>query len=604
MGTALATIALPASSLAIWALLRSSLRRRLVALPSADRWHAAVTPSLGGIGIFLGFSLGLWGAAAIGAFSPSEAFVGIYAAVSLVFLAGLVDDLFRLNPLVKLAAQGVAAAIVISTGTHVQLVHNPVAGDAIAVAWLIGVSNAFNLLDNMDGLAATLAAIAFGFFAVDAVTVHPDDAALAFALAGALACIGFLPFNLRPGKPAAVFMGDSGSQMLGFALAALGLTSSWLVAGSTTIGTLILPVLILAVPILDTTLVTVARLLDGRPVYQGGRDHSSHRLVRFGLSEPSTVALLALISLCIGGSSLAYTVLDNSRYTIIGVVLTFALLVQFGSFLADIDRRPLPLDEKPSVFQIFAVHWRRLVEVFVDFFLISGSFFAAYAIRFGWPGTDTQQIVRNLALPVVLAARYLAFIPFGLYRPVWRFAGARDAVGIAMAVLVSEFLALSFLVFTHDLYDFNRSFFIIDALLCMLTIAGSRFAERMIITGPRSVRDRTARRTLIVGAGRTGRSMMRELRETAGERVVGFVDDNPYLRRRSVHGVKVLGSTGEVERLLERWRPDIVLVTIPDAPRETLDAVVSACTEAGVDCRFVRREIDLDPRVVFGAPAE
>ena len=109
-------------------------------------------------------------------------------------------------------------------------------------------------------------------------------------------------------------MGDSGSQALGFALAALGLISSWRVAG-TTVATLILPVLILAVPILDTTLVTVARLLDGRPIHQGGRDHSSHRLVRYGLSERSAVALLALIAFCIGGSSLAYNVLDNWRYT-------------------------------------------------------------------------------------------------------------------------------------------------------------------------------------------------------------------------------------------------------------------------------------------------
>jgi UDP-GlcNAc:undecaprenyl-phosphate GlcNAc-1-phosphate transferase len=468
---------------------------------------------------------------------------------------------------------------------------------------LIGVSNAFNLLDNMDGLAASLAAIAFGFFAVDAVTVHPNDESLAFALSGALACIGFLPFNLRKGRAALVFMGDSGSQMLGFALAALGLTSSWRVAG-TTVATLILPVLVLAVPILDTTLVTVVRLLDGRPVSQGGRDHSSHRLVRFGLSEHTTVALLALISLGIGGSSLAYNVLDNSSYTIIGVVVTFALLVQFASFLADIDRRPLPLETQPSLAQVFAVHWRRLVEVLVDFVIITASFFAAYAIRFGWPGTDTQQIVRNLTLPVLLAVRYLIFIPFGLYRPVWRYAGARDAVVIAAAVLVSELLALGYIVFTQDIYDFDRSFFVIDALICMIGISASRFAERSIVSGRRTVRDRSVRRTLIVGAGRTGRSMMHELRETAGERVVGFLDDNPSLRRRSVHGVRVLGATHELARVLDRAKPDIVLVTIPDAPRETLDTIVEGCAKSGVDCRFVRRETDLDPRVIFGAAAE
>jgi FlaA1/EpsC-like NDP-sugar epimerase len=118
------------------------------------------------------------------------------------------------------------------------------------------------------------------------------------------------------------------------------------------------------------------------------------------------------------------------------------------------------------------------------------------------------------------------------------------------------------------------------------------------------VRDRTGRRTLIVGAGRTGRSLMRELRETAGERVVGFIDDNPRLRRRRVHGVPVIGSTKEASRLLERAKPDIVLITIPDAPRERLDEVVDACLQAGVTCRFVRREIDLDPHVVLGSAAE
>ena len=162
------------------------------------------------------------------------------------------------------------------------------------------MTNAFNLLDNMDGLAATLAAIAFVFFAIDAVSTHPNDTVLVLALAGACACAGFLPFNLRPHRQALVFMGDSGSQVLGFTLASLGLLASWNVAEST-VATFLLPILILAVPVLDTTLVTVVRLLEGRPISQGGRDHSSHRLVRFGLSEKHAVLLLALIAIALGG---------------------------------------------------------------------------------------------------------------------------------------------------------------------------------------------------------------------------------------------------------------------------------------------------------------
>ncbi len=601
MSTLAAIVASPVAAAAIWTLLRSPLARRLVAEPSSERWHDAPTPVLGGIGIFAGFSAGLWTAAAAGAFAPDEALAGIYGGCALLFLAGLADDLVGLPPLGKLAAQLGGAAIVLGTGTHVQLVHDRLIGDAIAVLWLVGVSNAFNLLDNMDGLAATMAGIAFAFFAIDAVTLHPSHLSLAFALAGALACAAFLPFNLRRGR-ALVFMGDAGSLTLGFALAALGLTSSWRVAGSATVATLALPVLVLAVPIFDTALVTIVRLLEGRPIYQGGRDHSSHRLVRLGLSEKHAVVLLALIATCIGGSSLAYNVFTRSRYAAAGVVLTFALLVQFASFLADVEQRAT--GQQVGITQAFAVHWRRLVEVVVDFVVISGSAVAAYVIEFGWPGSISQRFIAGLTLPVLLATRYLAFILFGLYRSVWRYAGARDAAAIVSAVILSEIVTLAFMVLSQNMRDFGRSFFIVDALICMFAVGASRFAERTLVVGLRRVGDRTARRTLIVGAGRTGRSLMRELRETAGERVVGFVDDNPRLRRRRIHGVQVVGTIGEIPRLLARIRPDVVLVTIPNAPRERLDAAVAACAAAGVPCRFVRREIDLDPRVVLGAGAE
>jgi len=367
--------AFPAAALAIWILVRTPLARRLVANPSADRWHETATPLLGGAGMFAGFTVGLWAAVAVGAVDPTQELAGIYGGIVLLFAAGLVDDLFHLRPAAKLAAQIAAALLVILTGTNVQIVDNGVVAGVIALVWLVGMTNAFNLLDNMDGLAATMAGIAFAFFAVDAATNHPSHTVLALALAGAAACAGFLPWNLRPHRKALVFMGDSGSQMLGFTLAALGLSASWKLAG-TTVATLVLPILVLAVPILDTALVTVIRLLEGRPVYQGGRDHSSHRLVRLGLSEKTTVLLLALVASALGATSLAYNVLDDQRITLVGVLLTFVLLVQFASFLADIEKRPA-LDGTPGVLGTFDVHWRRLVEVVVDFAVVSGSFVAA-----------------------------------------------------------------------------------------------------------------------------------------------------------------------------------------------------------------------------------
>jgi UDP-GlcNAc:undecaprenyl-phosphate GlcNAc-1-phosphate transferase len=599
-----AIAALPAAAAAIWLLLHTPLAARLGAAPREDRWHERTTPVLGGIGIFAGILTGFWVAVAVGAAPASRELVAILGGCAILFVAGLLDDLFSLGPIPKLAAQVAAALLVIFNGLTISgLISNDFLAGVVALIWLVGMTNAFNLLDNMDGLAATLAGIAAVFFAIDALEVHKSHAVLALSLALALACAGFLPFNLRYGKSAAVFMGDSGSQVLGFLLAALGLTASWKVAG-TTVATLLLPILILAVPILDTTLVTVVRLLDGRPVYQGGRDHTSHRLVYHGLSEKRAVVLLAVISAALGTTSLFYSVLDNAWVTLIGVLLTFALLVQFASVLSDVERSPGLVADRGWL-RTFVANPRRLVESLVDFALITASFALAYYLRLQGSGVAYQRHIFAVSIAVVVAARYLAFIPFGLYRGVWRYAGARDAASIVAAVVVSEVVAYLILDATQTWGPFPRSVFIIDALICTVLIGASRFWERAFVRGVSSLTGRAKRnRTLIVGAGRGGRSLLRELRETPGEQVVGFVDDDPRLSRRRLQGVPVLGDTSEIEQILSKSRPDTVLVTIPDAPRERLGLVVDACALAQLPCRFVRRHTDLDPDIALRATVD
>src|SRR5437588_152584 len=463
---------------------------------------------VGGIGIFAGLVTGFLLAVAAGAAPASRELLAILGACGVLFVAGLLDDLFSLGPIPKLAAQLAAAGIVIANGATISgLISNDILADVVAVVWLVGLTNAFNLLDNMDGLAATLAGIAAVFFAIDALTVHSNHAVLALALALALACAGFLPFNLRPGRPAAAFMGDSGSQVLGFALAALGLTASWKVAG-TTVATLLLPILVLAVPILDTTLVTVVRLLAGRPVYQGGRDHTSHRLVYHGLSEKRAVVLLAVISAALGTTSLFYAVLDNAWVTLIGVLLTFALLVQFASVLSDVERAPGFTGDRGWL-RTFVANPRRLVESVVDFALVTASFAVAYYLRLQGSGNGYDRHIFLVSLAVLLAVRYLAFIPFGLYRGVWRYAGARDAASILAAVVVSEVVAYLVLDATQVWGPFPRSIFIIDALVCTLLVGASRFWERAFVRAVSSLTGRGGRRrTLIVGAGRGGRSLL------------------------------------------------------------------------------------------------
>jgi UDP-GlcNAc:undecaprenyl-phosphate GlcNAc-1-phosphate transferase len=596
VSAAVTIAALPVAAAVLWGLLRSSgLDGRLVAHPSGERWHDAPTPTYGGVGITAGLFAGVGLAAAVGAVDVSGELLGILAGCAVLFVAGLVDDIRHLSPLAKLVAQFAAAGIAVAAGLRVELVGNDVVATLVALVWLVGITNAFNLLDNMDGLAATLAAVACGYFAVDAATAHENDLVLVVSLSLGFACLGFLPFNLRPGSRAAVFMGDAGSQVLGFMLAALGLAASWTTAG-TTVATMLLPLLVLAIPILDTTLVTITRLRERRPVTQGGKDHSSHRLVYYGLSESRAVALLALIALALGATALAYNVLDNERLTIVGVLLTFVLLVQFGGFLADLSERTRRGQAgDTSLRHALTFEPRRLVEVLVDFVLVCGSFLASYLLVVGDRGTELQRGVFLAALPVVLGVTYVAFVAFRIYRRVWRFATSRDALAIAGAVCSANLAALGIVAATRSLGPFPARVFLVDAVLCTALVTASRLTLKAL---PQvRARGGERERVLVVGAGSHGRSVARELRES-GKRVVGFVDDNPSLRRRRIAGVTVLGAADELAALLLTSAPDEVLVTIPDAAPDRLALVVSACEEAGVPCRFVHRHTEAAPPLV------
>ena len=249
---------------------------------------------------------------------------------------------------------------------------------------------------------------------------------------------------------------------------------------------------------------------------------------------------------------------------------------------------------------------RRLAEVAIDFALVTAAFSAAYLLLVHGSGTANQKHVFLLSLPVILAARYALFIPLKLYAGVWRFAGARDAASVVSGVILSEILAVGIVWGTNGPFgDFPLSTYVVDALIAVVLVGASRFGERALFRALTSLKERHARRrTLIVGAGRGGRSLLRELRETPGEQVVGFVDDDPKLRRRRMQGVPVLGSLADVDRVLAATHPDVVLITIPNAERERLNGVVSACAAADVACRFVRREVDVDPLVVMGAVVE
>lgn len=289
----------------------------VVAAPSARRLHQRATPLLGGLAIYLASAIAL---ILFGSLFYVPQLVSIFLGATLVSFLGFWDDRHALPPLVKLLGQSIAASLLVLTGVRVQLFSSLALNVALSLIWIVGVVNALNLVDNMDGLSGGVAAIASAFFLLLAVQ---NGQFLVGSLAAALlgACLGFLYYNFNP---ATIFMGDSGSLFLGYVLAAVGIKLKF---DNTDVVTWMVPVLILGVPIFDTTLVVISRLRRGVSPLQGGKDHVSHRLVRLGWTHREAVMALYLVCGALGivATLVAHATVAEA-YTIGAIVLALGVM--------------------------------------------------------------------------------------------------------------------------------------------------------------------------------------------------------------------------------------------------------------------------------------
>jgi len=332
---------------------RAAIRLDIVDHPSARKVHVSPVPYLGGVAIYLAFILilvigrqPLLGGSGVA--KATGQLLAIVGGASLIALLGLADDRFSLPPLVKLAGQLAGAGILLAFGVTVRLNHFSFLEAPLTVLWVVGITNAFNLMDNMDGLAVGTAGIAACFYflhAIMALTPQSLVASLAAALAGA--CFGFLYYNWSPAK---IFMGDAGSLFLGYLLAALALKLTlapitpqvtrvarelgYPVGTGTHAVALLAPAFVLGLPIFDTTLVTVSRLRRGVRISQGGKDHTSHRLVAAGLSHRETVMTLYLAGCALGGLSIVLTRASIGE----GIVVALLALALGAALIARLER--------------------------------------------------------------------------------------------------------------------------------------------------------------------------------------------------------------------------------------------------------------------------
>lgn len=568
--------------------IRLAYRNKWIAQPKKDRWHERPTALMGGISIYAGASV------ALVLFFFFDVPWPVWLGATLMFVTGLVDDLRTIKPGGKLVAQVIASGLLLLGGYSF--------GEGLpfwivvplTFFWTIGITNAINLLDNMDGLAAgisSIAALVLGIFSM--LAGHEMGMTLSLVIVGATA--GFLVFNF---KPARIFMGDSGSMFLGYTIASLAVIIQSEAASPGRFSAYLMSAMVMAIPIFDTTLVTLVRTLAGRSISQGGRDHSSHRLVFLGLSEKKAVLTLYGISLLFGAVALLFQFTQAQLFYALFLFMAVALTV-FGVYLASVDvyrkseslgffsTRAYFLNEKffAMLHALFGRSWKASFGVIADLLLIVSAFILAHYLRFENEFSSVHAESLERILPAVVAIKIAIFYLFGLYRGIWRHAGTPELVRVGVATAIAG--AVSYIIVGNIVGFANLSIavFLIDWLLISCATAGVRFSFRGLRQYIASQRI-NGKRVLLYGAGDAGALSLREFRTNheLGYVPVGFIDDDPLKHGMTIHGVSVLGSFGDLGRIISDYKPEAVVITANRMTEARKTEICVECTRLDVEC--------------------
>lgn len=561
--------------------------------PNKDRWHTRPVALMGGIAIFAST------ASALGLMGGFEAFSWhVWLGIALIFSAGLADDAWTLRPEVKLVVQILSTVLLLYAGLAFWRGGPFWVSVPLTFLWVIGITNAFNLIDGMDGLAGGVAAIAASVLgSVAWMTGDADVALVAGTVAGASA--GFLVFNFNPAK---IFMGDCGSMTLGYVLAVIAMSVQG--SGGPVAATLT-PVVVLALPIFDTTFVTVTRILTGRAVSEGGTDHTHHRLAHLGMSERRAVLTLHGISLVFGLCALL--VYQSSIQFFLSVLLLVGVgIVAFGIYLASSNEYRASLStlrvRPPTRTERFGawmqavtgagISWKAVVGMVADLLIVGASFVLAHHLRFESGIPLHHEMLLMTAVPAVMGVKVSIFYAFRLYQGIWRHAGTPEILRLVVTSTIATLVVAAGIRGVYGVESFSPSILFIDWMITTGFIAGIRFGFRGLRQYFGSM-GQEGLRVLVHGTDEASLLALRHFRETPQPKrhVVGLLDDDTQRRGLRVQGVGVLGSLRDLPSLCEAHDIDEVIFpdgVLADSQRRALSRL---CGDLNVQCRHFRVEV-------------
>jgi UDP-GlcNAc:undecaprenyl-phosphate GlcNAc-1-phosphate transferase len=345
------------------------------------------------------------------------------------------------------------------------------------------------------------------------------------------------------------------------------------------------PVFVLLIPIFDTSLVTLSRIFSGRSPARGGRDHSSHRLVAIGLSERGAVLVLSALAAVGGGIGILIRSVSGGGSLLVGALFLLAMCL-FAAYLARIrvydEAEPGSLGNITPLVADF-MYKRRVLEVLLDFCLISIAYYGAYRLRF-----EGDEYLRNaenfyVSLPVVLAAQLVVFFMVGVYRGVWHYFGLMDGVTVAKGVVLGTAAAQVAVLYFYYYFNQSRTLFLIYAVLLVVLMTLSRASFRLMAEFVQRRRS-GEHRAVIYGAGENAGLAVRELQadQAASVKILGFIDDDPKAVKLRVAGYPVLGGFAALDVLAKTGSIDIVVLArhLFDANRRR--ELEQLCTAHGI----------------------
>ena len=459
-------VTFPLSVLTTAATIGVARRKGWLVHPRPDRWSQAPVAKFGGVSILLTFSL------AVIAFRAPRPLLTVALLTTAMGLVGLVDDVFQLRPSWKFAAQFVIAAVAVWSGIVYHLFHIASLNYAFTFLWILGVTNALNLLDNMDGLAAGVSVIAAGSLLLIGHSSGPMAIGL---LAMGASLLGFLVFNFHPAR---IFMGDTGSLAVGFFLACCAVSQAGQVSAMFSI--VFVPGLVLFLPIFDMLLVSVTRRLNGRAISAGAKDHTSHRLVMLGLSERNAVLTLYLLA----ALSALVAVLCKRVWSDVGPGILALFLLTATAFWFYLAKIQLPEEwlSRTNALTFLLPEFlnsvgKRAAMVFADAGLIVLSEFLGYLLRFD--GVPRQYAGSFLwAAVLLIVVKIPLFAIFSVYRRDWTLRALRDIYPILKGSILGSMLVVTALTYMTGFKDFSRAVFATEMVLSVCLMGFVRTISR------------------------------------------------------------------------------------------------------------------------------